>query len=103
MLNSYRKIFPGGIFEKMFLKKKGVNNVSFGMGIFIGIVIGLILTILFYPNNKNSTKPSGTFVIDFSDPTKDVCRLELDESLNTIYTKKQMILTIKTYGENSLN
>lgn len=74
----------------------------FVCGVFAGLVIGSIVTIILFPSNKMN-KPSGTFVIDFSDPVKDVCRLELDDSLNELYTKKQMILTIKTYGENSLN
>ena len=52
---------------------------------------------------KLGEKPAGTFVIDFSDPTKDVCRLELDVSLSEIYSKKRILLNIKTYEDNSPN
>ena len=48
-------------------------------------------------------KPSGTFVIDLRDPEKDVCRMEMDESLNDIYEKKQIILNVRVYEEDSLN
>ena len=57
----------------------------------IGIVIGCVLTYVF----MSRIKPSGTFFMDFSDPTKDVCLLELDESLDTIYYKKRVILNVK--------
>lgn len=64
-----------------------------------GLFIGVGLTILF--NKKR--KPSGIFVMDFSDPLKDVCRLELAEDLNSIYQKKQIMLTVKTCDYNSPN
>ena len=61
----------------------------------IGIFVGGLLFWLFIDRKK----PSGTFVIDFSDPLKDVCRLELDESINDIYHKKNILLKVKTYDE----
>ena len=64
----------------------------------IGVVLGVIVTLMF--GNKKS---SGRFVMDFTDPVKDVCRLELDEDLNSIYAKKKIYLTIVTYGDNSPN
>lgn len=76
--------------------------MSFVWGLILGLFVGAILAIILYPSKKPD-KPSGTFVIDFSDPLKDICRLELDTDLNELYSKKQMILNIKTYGEDSLN
>ena len=65
------------------------------MDFIIGILIGALLFYVFGERKK----PSGTFVIDLSDPAKDVCRLELDENLNEIYEKKQIILNVKTFAE----
>lgn len=62
------------------------------MDFVIGIVVGIVLSYIFIRFIKK--KPSGTFVIDLSDPMKDVCRLELDENIESIYTKKQIILNI---------
>lgn len=67
------------------------------MEFIIGILVGGLLYYIF----GDRKKPSGTFVIDLSDPMKDVCRLELDEDINTVYTKKQITLQIKTYSDNS--
>ena len=60
----------------------------------IGIIVGLLLYFVFGERKKSS----GTFFIDFTDPNKDVCRLELSENLNDIYTKKQITLNVKTFG-----
>ena len=65
------------------------------MDFVVGIIVGLIL---FYAFSERK-QASGTFVIDLSDPNKDVCRLELHENLNTIYEKKQIILNVKTFAE----
>ena len=67
--------------------------VEFLIGIFVG-------AILYYAFGERK-RASGTFVIDFSDPVKDVCKLELDEDINDIYLKKQIILNVKTYGDIS--
>lgn len=64
----------------------------------VGVIIGYWLA---YFTIKMDNKTSGTFVIDLSDPIKDVCRFELDESLESIYTKKRMILNVKTYSDIS--
>ena len=71
--------------------------VVFVIGIFVG---GLMFWLFF--DRKKPIKPSGTFVIDFLDPVKDVCRIELDESIDNIYTKKEIVLRVKTY-EDTLN
>lgn len=60
----------------------------------IGIIVGLLLHFVFGERKK----PSGTFFIDFTDPDKDVCRLELSENLNDIYTKKRITLNVKIFG-----
>ena len=57
------------------------------MEFIVGIWVGLLLFYVFGVRKK----PSGTFVIDLRDPEKDVCRLEMDDSLNDIYSKKQII------------
>lgn len=67
----------------------------------IGLILGLVIGVLIGHILNKGPKPSGTFVIDVSDPMKDICRFEMDESLDTIYTKKQIMLKVKTYSENS--
>ena len=66
--------------------------------IVIGMIIGGGIT---YFTVLKENKPSGTFVIDLSDPMKDVCRMEMDESLDSIYSKKQIVLNVKTFVEFS--
>ena len=65
----------------------------------IGIFVGALMYYVFGERKK----PSGTFVIDLRDPEKDVCRMEMDESLNDIYEKKQIRLNVRVYEEDSLN
>ena len=69
------------------------------MEFLIGFVFGLFSTGLFVYFIHKRKKPSGSFVIDFSDPMKDVCRLELDESIDSIYEKKRVVLNIKTISQ----
>lgn len=64
------------------------------MEFLIGVFVGICFCCLIFKFTRK--KPSGTFVIDFSDPLKDVCRLELDEELDSIYTKKKILLNVKT-------
>lgn len=66
--------------------------VVFVIGLFVG---GLMFWLFF--DRKKPIEPSGTFVIDFSDPMKDVCKLELEESLDSVYTKKEIVLKVETY------
>lgn len=69
------------------------------MDFLIGFVFGLFsIGLIVYFIHKRK-KPSGSFVIDFSDPMKDVCRLELDESIDRIYEKKRIVLNIKTISQ----
>ena len=68
----------------------------------IMLVIGMIVGGgIMYFTLLNEFKPSGTFVIDLSDPMKDVCRMEMDESLDSIYSKKQIVLNVNTFAEFS--
>lgn len=68
------------------------------MEFMVGIWVGLLLYYIFGVRKK----PSGTFVIDLRDPEKDVCRLEMDDSLNDIYSKKQIVLNVRVYEDDSL-
>lgn len=69
--------------------------MEFLIGLVVGaVVVGMISYIL-----SKRRKLSGTFVIDLSDPMKDICRLELHESLESIYKKKQIILNIETISQ----
>lgn len=63
----------------------------------IGLFVGGLLFWLFFDRKK----PSGKFVMDFSDPVKDVCRLELDESLDSIWSKKKIVLKVVTIEDLS--
>ena len=68
------------------------------MEFIVGIWVGLLLFYVFGVRKK----PSGTFVIDLRDLEKDVCRLEMDDSLNDIYAKKRIILNVRVYENDSL-
>lgn len=63
----------------------------------VGLIFGGIVMFMCGPRKKTKMNPSGTFVIDFSNPMKDVCRFELAEDLNSIYTKKQILLNVETH------
>ena len=69
------------------------------MEFLIGILVGALLYYVFGERKK----ASGTFVIDLRDPEKDVCRIEMDESLNDIYEKKRIVLNVRVYEDDSLN
>lgn len=67
--------------------------MEFLFGLFAGLIgVGICEYIAY-----KIKKPSGTFIIDFRDPEKDVCRLELDESIDDIYVKKEITLRVKTF------
>jgi hypothetical protein len=69
----------------------------FGIGLIVGLVIGLIMHVIF----SRKPKTSGSFIMDFSDPLKDVCRLDLTEDLNSIYGKKYIVLAVETHEDDS--
>ena len=72
--------------------------MEFVIGIIVGFLIGAT-SFKLYTDKKNK-KVSGSFIMDFTDPTKDICRLELEESLDSIYSKKRISLNVITH-ENS--
>lgn len=69
------------------------------MEFLIGLIVGVVLAGLVFCLISKLRKPSGSFILDFSDPMKDVCRLDLEESLESIYGKKKIILRIKTVSQ----
>ena len=66
----------------------------------VGLLVGLLICYIWRRTHK--PKVSGTFVMDFSDPMKDSCRLVLDENLNDIYKRKYMVLEIETHESQPL-
>lgn len=64
----------------------------------VGVIIGYWLA---YFTIKMDNRTSGTFVIDLTDPLKDVCRFEMEESLESIYSKQRITLNVKTYNDIS--
>lgn len=67
------------------------------MEFLIGLFVGLLFCYLFDWITDKNKRPSGTFIIDFRDPEKDVCKLELEESLDDIYEKREITLRVKTF------
>lgn len=72
--------------------------MEFVIGVIIGFLIGAT-SFKLYTDKKNKSV-SGSFIMDFTDPMKDICRLELEESLDSIYSKKRISLNVITH-ENS--
>lgn len=72
--------------------------MEFVIGVIVGFLIGAT-SFKLYTDKKNK-KVSGYFIMDFTDPMKDICRLELEESLDSIYSKKRISLNVVTH-ENS--
>lgn len=62
----------------------------------VGVLVGMTVIYITKPYDH----PSGTFVIDLSDPLKDVCRIEFDESIDDIYMKKSIVLNVRTYDSH---
>ncbi len=69
------------------------------MDFLIGIVVGASLCYVFGLRKR----VSGLFVMDFTDPLKDVCRIELFEDLNSLYSRKHIWLRVDVHEDNSLN
>lgn len=72
--------------------------MEFVIGIIVGFLIGATSFKLYI--DKKNKKVSGSFIMDFTDPMKDICRLELEESLDSIYSKKRISLNVIAH-ENS--
>lgn len=69
------------------------------MEFLIGLLVGATIAGAIFFIVSKLRKPSGSFILDFSDPMKDICRLDLEESLDSIYKKKKIILRIKTVSQ----
>ena len=69
--------------------------MEFVIGVIVGFLIGAT-SFKLYTGKKNK-KVSGSFIMDFTDPMKDICRLELEESLDSIYSKKRISLNVITH------
>lgn len=68
----------------------------------VGFITGLLACLyIWHLSDSRKNNYSGSFVIDLSDPMKDICRLELEEDIESIYSKKQITLLVKTIGEDS--
>ena len=65
----------------------------------IGIGVGLLL---YYVFGKRKVY-DGDYIIDLSDPMKDVCRLELNDGPLSAWDKKHITLRVITYGDISQN
>ena len=74
--------------------------MEFVIGIIVGFLIGAT-SFKLYTDKKNK-KVSGSFIMDFTDPMKDICRLELEESLDSIYSKKRISLKVITHDNSQL-
>lgn len=61
----------------------GLMLVIFVAGLALGWLIGL-------------PKPTGSFTINHSDPTKDLCTLELGEDLDKVESRKTLTLKVVT-------
>lgn len=57
----------------------------------VGIIVGALLYYVFGARRKYS----GTFIIDFTNPDKDICRIELDEHPDIICSRKHISLKVK--------
>lgn len=56
-------------------------------GFAVGCLVGAI-------SSRNKTRYDGRFVINHSDPTKDLCTLELESDLDVIERNKLMTLEV---------
>lgn len=57
-------------------------------------VIGIVAACIIYHRLACKSDSHGKFIMDFSDPEKDFCRLEIDD-LDYIYNKKYIILKVE--------
>lgn len=64
-----------------------------------GVIVGVLGTIVFF----NRRRPSGTFYINLDDPMDETLRLEMDDNLNRICSKKRISLAVIVTNSNSLN
>ena len=73
------------------------------MGLIIAYILGCLNAVLFVYIYRKTRKPSGTFVMDFSNPEEEFCKLVMDEDLNSIYMKKEIMLRVDAKDFDSQN
>ena len=90
MINSYRKNFPVGVFEKMFEKRGGVFMIPYIM-LIGGIVLGSLFTYLLL-----RLKTLGTLrVIESNEPGEPpYLFVELNQSVNEVIKRKHVIFDV---------
>jgi hypothetical protein len=96
MLNWYCKKSPDGNFEKHFRKEIHMELI---IGILGGAVAGALLVYILLSRKK----PSGRFIMDFTNPAKDIFTVDLDDSFDDIYYKKHIVLEVQIFEDNSQN
>ena len=69
------------------------------MDFLVGIIVGAILCYIFVDRKT----ASGSFVIDLTDDAKEPFVLNVYQSLDEIYTKKQIVFDVKVREDNSPN
>lgn len=62
-----------------------------------GLVAGCVLSSL----GRRAVHYDGRFVINHSDPTKDLCTLELESDLDVIEKNKKLVLEVVTNVETN--
>lgn len=71
-----------------------------GIEFFTGLILGTVLAYVFVCICSSLFCSRGKFIIDFTDPNKDVCRLEIDDIERT-YKKKLLVLKVVTGSKHS--
>lgn len=66
-------------------------------------VIAIIIGALLYYAFAERKKSSGVFVIDLREDAEQPIQLKMDVGLNSIYTKKHVLLDVKVLEDDSLN
>lgn len=67
------------------------------MEFLIGIFVGALLCYIFIERKHYS----GTFAIDLTEDAKEPIRLKMDENLNSIYSKKHIMLKVQVLEDDS--
>lgn len=68
------------------------------MEFLVGIFVGALLCYIFAERKTHS----GTLVIDMRVDAKEPIQLKMDESLDSIYTKKNIMLKVRVLEDDSL-
>ena len=74
---------------RVFLMEEIMNGIELYLVILWALIIGFALGYLFWRPKK-----VGSFTINYSDPEKDLCTLELKEDIDTIDKLRDMMLEV---------